>query len=174
MARNYRGEYDNYHKKSAQKKNRAGRNAARNSLKASGSVKKGDGKDVHHKDGNPRNNKRSNLSVVSKTSNRKRTLKKGGATKRKDMGIKTSVKSGNFRATKKGAGMTEKGVKAYRNANPGSKLKTAVTEKKPSKANAKRRKSYCARSEGQMKKFPKAAKDPNSRLRQARKRWRCR
>ncbi len=40
----------------------------------------------------------------------------------KGMGIKTSVKSGNFRATKKGAGMTEKGVKAYRRANPGSKL----------------------------------------------------
>ena len=38
---------------------------------------------------------------------------------------------------------------------------------------AKRRKSYCARSAGQMKKFPKAAKDPNSRLRQARKRWKC-
>tara|TARA_Y100000592_G_scaffold93334_1_gene156345 strand:- start:2152 stop:2676 length:525 start_codon:yes stop_codon:yes gene_type:complete len=174
MARNYRGEYDNYHKKPAQKKNRAGRNAARNSLKASGRVKKGDGKDVHHKDGNPRNNRSSNLAVVSKTSNRKRTLKKGGSTKRKDMGIKTSVKSGNFRATKKGAGMTEKGVKAYRKANPGSKLKTAVTEKKPSKSRAKRRKSFCARSEGQMKKFPKAAKDPNSRLRQARKRWRCR
>ena len=33
--------------------------------------------------------------------------------------------------------------------------------------------AYCARSAGQMKKFPKAAKDPNSRLRQARKRWRC-
>ncbi len=33
--------------------------------------------------------------------------------------------------------------------------------------------SYCARSAGQMKQFPKAAKDPNSRLRQARKRWRC-
>ena len=44
--------------------------------------------------------------------------------------------------------------------------------KKGSKA-AKRRKSYCARSAGQMKKFPKAAKNPNSRLRQARKRWRC-
>ena len=55
--------------------------------------------------------------------------------------------------------------------NPGSKLKTAVTGKvkKGSKA-AKRRKSFCARSAGQMKKFPKAAKDPNSRLRQARKR----
>ena len=35
----------------------------------------------------------------------------------------------NFRATDKGAGMTEAGVKAYRAANPGSKLKTAVTGK---------------------------------------------
>ena len=30
--------------------------------------------------------------------------------KRKGMGIKTSVKSGNFRPTKSGAGMTKKGV----------------------------------------------------------------
>ena len=91
----------------------------------------------------------------------------------KDMGIKTSVKSGNFRPTKQGAGMTEKGVKAYRRANPGSKLKTAVTEDKPTGERAARRKSFRARSLGQMKKFPKAAKDPNSRLRQARKRWKC-
>lgn len=91
----------------------------------------------------------------------------------KGMGIKTSVKSGNFRPTKQGAGMTKKGVSAYRRANPGSKLQTAVTEKNPSEARAKRRASYCARSEGQMKQFPEAAKDPNSRLRQARKRWRC-
>ena len=70
--------------------------------------------------------------------------------------------------------MTQKGVKKYREKNLGSKLDTAVTGKvKPGSKNAKRRKSYCARSEGQMKKFPKAAKDPNSRLRQARKRWRC-
>lgn len=92
---------------------------------------------------------------------------------KKGMGIKTSVKSGNFRPTKSGAGMTEKGVKAYRKANPGSKLKTAVTSKDPSPSEARRRASYCARSEGQMKQFPEAAKDPNSRLRQARKRWRC-
>jgi hypothetical protein len=91
----------------------------------------------------------------------------------KGMGIKTSVKSGNFRATKEGAGMTKKGVAAFRKANPGSKLKTAVTTKTPSAAEAKRRASYCARSAGQMKDFPEAAKDPNSRLRQARKRWRC-
>ena len=80
----------------------------------------------------------------------------------------------NFRPTKAGAGMTRAGVAAYRRANPGSKLKTAVTGKvKPGSKAAKRRKSFCARSAGQMKKFPKAAKDPNSRLRQARRRWRC-
>jgi len=94
--------------------------------------------------------------------------------RKKENPIKTSVKSGNFRSTKKGAGMTAKGVKAYRAKNPGSKLKTAVTGTvKKGSAAAKRRKSFCARSAGQMKKFPKAAKNPNSRLRQARKRWKC-
>ena len=68
---------------------------------------------------------------------------------------------GHFRATDKGAGMTQKGVDAFRRANPGSKLQTAVTTKpsklkKGSKA-ANRRKSFCARSAGQMKKFPAAA-----------------
>ena len=80
----------------------------------------------------------------------------------------------NFRPTKSGAGMTQTGVNAYKKANPGSKLKTAVTGKvKKGSAAANRRKSYCARSAGQMKDFPKAANDPNSRLRQARKRWKC-
>ena len=59
----------------------------------------------------------------------------------------------NFRPTEKGAGMTRAGVAAYRRANPGSKLKTAVT--------------------GKVKPGSKAAKDPNSRLRQARRRWKC-
>ena len=82
-----------------------------------------------------------------------------------------TIKGGHKRSTKSGAGMTKKGVDKYKKENPGSKLKTAVTgaAKKGSK-DAKRRKSYCARSSGQMKKFPK---DPNSRLRQARKRWKC-
>ena len=78
-----------------------------------------------------------------------------------------------FRSTKSGAGMTKAGVARYRRENPGSKLSTAVTEKNPTGKRASRRKSYCARSAGQMKKFPAAAKDPNSRLRQARKRGRC-
>ena len=78
-----------------------------------------------------------------------------------------------YRATKSGAGMTKAGVARYRRENPGSKLPTAVTEDKPTGRRATRRKSYCARSAGQMKMFPKAAKDPNSRLRQARRRWKC-
>ena len=71
-----------------------------------------------------------------------------------------------FRSTKSGAGMTAKGVAKYRRDNPGSKLKTAVTGKvKKGSTAANRRKSYCARSAGQMKKFPKAAKnEPNTCL----------
>jgi hypothetical protein len=84
-----------------------------------------------------------------------------------------TISGGHKRPTKSGAGLTKKGVAKYRRQNPGSKLKTAVTEKKPTGKRAARRKSYCARSAGQMKKFPKAAKNPKSRLRQARKRWRC-
>jgi hypothetical protein len=85
-----------------------------------------------------------------------------------------SIKSGDKRPTKLGAGMTAKGVAKYRRQNPGSKLQTAVTGKvKPGSKDAKRRKSFCARSAGQMKQFPKAAKNPNSRLRQARRRWKC-
>ena len=84
-----------------------------------------------------------------------------------------TIKSGDKRPTKQGAGMTRKGVAKFRRQNPGSKLQTAVTEKKPTGKRAARRKSFCARSAGQMKKFPKAAKNPNSRLRQARRRWRC-
>ena len=85
-------------------------------------------------------------------------------TRKKGMGIKTSVKSGNFRKTKTGAGMTTKGVKAYRKANPGSKLKTAVTgDVKPGSKSAKRRKSFCARSKGWTGERGKAA----------RKRWKC-
>lgn len=74
-------------------------------------------------------------------------------------------------------GLNKKGVASYRKQNPGSKLKMAVTTppskiKKGSESD-KRRKSFCARSAGQMKKFPAAAKDPNSRLRLARKKWNC-
>tara|TARA_R100001015_G_C4607094_1_gene162192 strand:+ start:883 stop:1191 length:309 start_codon:yes stop_codon:yes gene_type:complete len=88
---------------------------------------------------------------------------------------KTTGKGGNYRKTRSGAGMTRKGVAAYRRANPGSKLKTAVTGKvKAGSKAAKRRKSYCARSLGQLKRSSaKTRNDPNSRIRQARRRWKC-
>ncbi len=62
-----------------------------------------------------------------------------------------------------GGGMTEKGVKAYRRKNPGSKLKTAVTEKNPKGKRASRRKSFCARSRSWK----------SERGLAARRRWRC-
>jgi len=68
--RNYRTEYDNYQSKPKQKKNRAGRNKSRRALTRAKKVRKGDGKDVHHKDGNPRNSSRSNLKVTPKSKNR--------------------------------------------------------------------------------------------------------
>ncbi len=61
-----------FNSRPAQKKRRAARNAARRKLMSEGRVSKGDGKDVHHKDGNPRNNSASNLEVVSKSKNRAR------------------------------------------------------------------------------------------------------
>ena len=68
--RNYRHEYDSYHSKPEQRKNRSGRNKARSLLIKTGAVKKGDGKDVDHKDRNPTNNSPSNLRIQSKAKNR--------------------------------------------------------------------------------------------------------
>ena len=68
--RNYKKEYANYQGKPAQKKRRASRNAARNSLMKSGIVRKGDGKDVNHRNGNPMDNRAKNLSITTKRSNR--------------------------------------------------------------------------------------------------------
>ena len=76
----------------------------------------------------------------------------------------TKGKGRNFRSADEGAGMTEKGVKAYKKENPGSKLQTAVTgDVKPGSKAAKRRKSFCARSKGWTGERGKAA----------RKRWKC-
>jgi len=84
--------------------------------------------------------------------------------KRKGAGMSgMSVKSGDKRPTKAGAGMTAKGVRKYRRQNPGSKLQTAVTEKNPKGKRAKRKKSFCARSKSWTGERGKAA----------RRRWRC-
>ncbi len=68
--RDYKGEYAQYHGKPEQKKRRAARNKARRRAEKAGRVSKGDGKDVHHKDGNPTNNSSKNVQVMSKEKNR--------------------------------------------------------------------------------------------------------
>ena len=70
MARNYKNEYAKYQGTPAQKKKRASRNAARNALKKVGVVKKGDNKDVNHRNGNPLDNRAKNLQVTTKRTNR--------------------------------------------------------------------------------------------------------
>ena len=62
----------------------ASRKRARRKLEKAGLVRKGDGKDVAHKDNNARNNSRGNLAVQSKSRNRsfKRSGSKYGRKKR--------------------------------------------------------------------------------------------
>jgi len=76
-------------------------------------------------------------------------------------------------------GLNAKGVASYRAANPGSKLKTAVTTK-PSKLkkgskSAKRRKSFCSRMKGMKAKLTsaKTARDPDSRINKSLRKWNC-
>ena len=76
-------------------------------------------------------------------------------------------------------GLNRKGIASYRRANPGSKLSMAVTTK-PSKLKsgskaAKRRKSFCSRMRGMKEKLTSAetARDPNSRINKALRKWNC-
>jgi hypothetical protein len=72
-------------------------------------------------------------------------------------------------------GLSPAAVKAYRRENPGSKLQTAVTEKNPSGKRAKRRASFCRRMKGMKSKLTsaKTARDPDSRINKALRRWNC-
>ena len=74
-------------------------------------------------------------------------------------------------------GLNQKGVDSYRAANPGSKLKTAVTTKpsklkKGSKA-AKRRKSFCARMKGMRKRQKASNNTGDDRLSKSLRKWNC-
>lgn len=68
VSRNYKKEYANYHSKPIQKKNRAGRNAARAIVKKRGANVAG--KDVAHRNGNPRDNRPRNLTTQTASRNR--------------------------------------------------------------------------------------------------------
>ena len=71
-------------------------------------------------------------------------------------------------------GLNAKGRAAYKRETGGT-LKAPVSSEQAKKSpkSAARRKSFCARSAGQMKMFPSAAKNPSSRLRKARRKWDC-
>ena len=75
----------------------------------------------------------------------------------------------------KSGGLNRKGIASYSRANPGSKLKMAVTEKNPKGKRAARRKSFCARMKGMKRKLTsaKTARDPNSRINKALRKWNC-
>jgi hypothetical protein len=72
-------------------------------------------------------------------------------------------------------GLSQKAVDAYRREHPGSKLKTAVTEKNPTGKRASRRKSFCSRMGGMKKRLtnPENARDPDSPINKALRRWNC-
>lgn len=68
--RDYRKEYRDYQGTPEQIKRRAGRNKARRLMIKAGKVRKGDGKDVDHRNHNTQDNSRSNLRIMSKHKNR--------------------------------------------------------------------------------------------------------
>ena len=72
-------------------------------------------------------------------------------------------------------GLSPAAVKAYRRENPGSKLQTAVTEKNPKGKRADRRSNFCSRMKGHKAKNTSAetARDPDSRINKALRRWNC-
>ena len=130
--RNYKKEYENYHSKPEQKKRRAGRNKARRSLKDNKGIV---GKDVHHKDNNPMNNDKSNLSIVTQKYNRTEPRKRNEEREPQDKdiadrkgtqpakyfkGLKKSTKSKRDAHFKKGASKSDSDPSAYKDA-PGDK-----------------------------------------------------
>ena len=76
MTRDYKKEYEDYQGSERQKKRRAARNKARRRLERSSRVRKGDGKEIDHKDFNPENNSSKNIRVVEAKTNRERQPKR--------------------------------------------------------------------------------------------------
>ena len=132
IERNYKKEYENYHSKPEQKKRRAGRNHARRQLKDTKGIV---GKDVHHKDGNPMNNDKSNLSIVTQKYNRTEPRlrdeerepqdkdikdKKGTQPAKYFKGLKKSTKSKRDAHFQRGKEKSDSDPSAYKDA-PGDK-----------------------------------------------------
>lgn len=89
--RNYKKERENYHSRPEQMARNAARKRARRQMEREGKAKPGDGKDVHHKDNNPLNNDKNNLSLVTQHYNRRepRLRKLRNGVQYEDMGSVT-------------------------------------------------------------------------------------
>jgi len=103
-------------------------------------------------------------------------FKKGGRVVSKDFAVKRA--SGGGAWTRKEGKNPEGGLNAKGRASlkaQGQDIKPPVSAKQAAKSpkSAARRKSFCARSAGQAKMFPNAARDPDSRLNKARRKWDC-
>jgi len=68
--RDYKDEYAKFQSSTSSKKDRASRNKMRRLMIKKGAVSKGDNKDVDHKNGNPKDNRMSNLRIVHRSVNR--------------------------------------------------------------------------------------------------------
>jgi len=121
--------------------------------------------------------------LVSDRSNLDKTFNKPSAVRKEEVEQIDEFKKSPAWQRKAGksesGGLNAKGVASYRAANPGSKLKTAVTTK-PSKLkkgskSAKRRLSFCRRMKGMKKKLTsaKTARDPDSRINKSLRKWNC-
>lgn len=72
MPRDYRAEYLKFQSSTESKRDRASRNKVRREAERGGRVRKGDGKDIDHRNGNPRDNRKGNLRVVHRSVNRRK------------------------------------------------------------------------------------------------------
>lgn len=72
MPRDYRREYAKFQSSPKAKAERAARNRNRRAAERAGHVRKGDGREIDHRNGNPMDNRRSNLRIVSRSVNRRK------------------------------------------------------------------------------------------------------
>lgn len=71
MTRDYKAEYREYHGKPEQRARRSARNKARRLMIKDRGEAALRGKEVHHKNHNPKDNRKSNLAIMSKSQNRR-------------------------------------------------------------------------------------------------------
>jgi len=128
MARNYRKEYDNYHSRPEQKVRRAARNAARRLF-----ADADPDKDVHHKDNNPLNNDKKNLSLVTQHYNRREPRLREDAAAAADLKAKQAAEVDALKSKQEGETEAQK-AKHEREGERQKKMDDAEAESEKARA----------------------------------------